>query len=402
VLPRGATYLAAPVVLGKNIGIKGKGLRFASQVIPLASFSGAALFNISGGAVIGGWSFYCYFKDFIVDESLVNSTAVPIIFRLHTAYSCTFEDVYVRSAVGKIFELTSCNDINIIRPRLFGFGTTQCTHGIHAVSASSVTITNPDLELMGVGIQQDTNCTVTVQGGYGERNTRGWLNNGNSSGSMTVTGGLWQGVNAGTIAAEARGGNCTVTGGRYTANGGSGLSVGLTGNKPINVHFTGVSGNITDAKNWATTNSNSDPTGVHRTVLRHYKTAIADNVAITIFRVVCPNSTANFGYVDVDIYAKLTNVGFSIWTARYRIAFAVASSAIQVTSVVEYAKVNANLSGNYALAVTVTAVNSIPNLDIQITCNSSGALGEGTESTIMAEATLVQTTDTGAVYLITQ
>jgi hypothetical protein len=402
VLPRAATYLAAPIKPGPNTTIRGKGLRFATQVIPLATFSGAALFDIDGAYVTGGYNFYVNLENFLIDCNNVATATLPVVVKMTAAYSCGVDNLYVKDGCGKIIAITTCNDIKLNKPRLFGKGITLATHGIHAVSGCSVTITDPDIEVCGIGILQSADSKVTVLGGYAERNTRAWYASGNTSGNMTVVGGLWQGINSGTIAADVIGANCLVLGGQYVANGGTGLTLNNAASKPVNAQFIGVSGDVSDQYNWATANKNADISGFHKTQIPNYKASVADNVATSIFRIVCPNATANYGYVDVDIYASLSGNRLSQWTGRYRIAFGVSGGAIVATSVTEYAKANINASGNYGLAVTVTAANSIPNLDIQITCNSSGALGEGSAASVMAEATLVQNTDAGAVYIITQ
>lgn len=401
-LPRAVTYLASPVKPGPNTTIRGKGMRFATQVVPIASFSGAALFDISGAHVTGGYNFYVNLEDFLIDCNLVATANLPLVVKMHTVYSCGMKNLYVKDGCGKIVEVTASNDVQINKPRFFGKGTTLCTHGIHAVSGSSVTVTEPDLEMIGTGLLQSADSKVTVLGGYAERNIRGWWAAGNTSGNMTVVGGNWEGVNSGTIAADVTGANCLVLGGRYTANGGAGLTLANAAGKPVNAQFIGVAGDVNDPYNWATTNKNADISGFHKTQIANFKSSVTDNVATSLFRVVCPNAATNFGYVDVDIYASLSGNRLSQWTGRYRIAFGVNSGAIIVTSITEYAKANINASGNYGLAVTVTAANAIPNLDIQITCNSSGALGEGVASSVMAEATLVQNTDSGAVYIVTQ
>lgn len=167
------------------------------------------------------------------------------------------------------------------------------------------------------------------------------------------------------------------------------------------MHLIGVNGDITDLKNWATTKNNADVSGAHKTVISSVK-QVADKTATTLFRVTVSNASANYGFVDVDIFAKLTGIGYSVWAGRYRIAFAVAGSAIQATSVTEYAKANADKSANYSLAVTVSAATSIPNLDIQITANSGGALGNGIAVDVIAEAMLWQGISTGAVYIQAQ
>ena len=399
--PKGSYKVTAPIIMGKNVTLIGDGLRFSTNIVPAATFSGAALFRIEGSLMIGGFAFYASFKNLCIDETNVTSTEVPIVFNLDTAYSCTFEDVYVRNGVGTIFKIEDCNDIKIIRPRIFGLSTSVCNFGIRAVAGSSVTVVDPDVELCAAGIAQETNCTVTVLGGYGERNTRAWYNNGSSSGSMTVVGGLWQGVNSGTIAAEAKGGNCTVIGGRYTANGGSGLSVGLSGTKPVNVNFVGVAGDITDAKNWATKNFKSDPSGVHKTNVLNYK-QVSDNTATTLFRVTVPNAAANWGTLKIKVSAKLTSSGFTGYYGEWVVAFSVASSAIQTGSPTEVATMAYANSANYSLAMSITGSASIPNLDIQVTANSGGALGNGDTVEIMAEAELIQALDTGAVYIAAQ
>ena len=400
-IPNGSYKITAPIIMGKNVMLVGNGLRFASTFVPAATFSGAALFQINGALMIGGFAFYSSFKNLTVDLVNVTATEVPITFNFDFAYSCTIEDVYVRQGVGTIISITGCNDIHIIRPRIFGFQTSDCDFGIRAVSDASVTITSPDLELCNVGISQETNCRVTVLGGYGERNVRAWKNSGSTAGSMTVIGGIWQGVNAGTIAAEALGGNCTVIGGRYDANGGNGLSVGLSGTKPANVQFLGVSGDITDPKNWATTKVVADTPGIHKTALTNYK-QVTDAVATSLVRVVCPNAAINWGTLKLRVSAKLTSTGFTGYVGTWNMAFGVSGAVIQTGALVESDAMAYANSPNYSLSIAMTAVNSIPNLDIQVTADSGGALGNGDTVEIMVEAELTQATNTGAVYMIIQ
>lgn len=399
ILPRVATYLASPKVVGANVNPIGQGANFASQIVPLASFSGTALFKIDGSLVTGGWAFRQHWQNLLINCTNVNATILPKLFYINSAYTIRFTEVYVHNGYGTAFEITNSNDIVFDRPHIFGAGAGPgvSVYGIRCLTGSSVTLIDPDVEVWQYGLSQEADAKVTVLGHYFERNLIGLYAQGNTNGFMTVHGGLAESPGASGEAFTVTGANCTVIGGKYVAAGGKGLNTNSMATKQPNVNFIGVTGDISDPKNWATTSLLADKSGFHKTQLTNVKT-LSDAVATTMYTITVPFTSSECGTFDLRLFATL--VGYSAWAGDYRIVFTNPDGTPRVSAVLETNKTNYNLSGNYGLAVTVTATVSAQTIIVQVSADTSGALGAGMNCTVQTEGVLKHNRDVGDIYVV--
>lgn len=397
----GTIYLASPKNFGANTRLIGKGRNFRSTISPLASFSGAYLFGIDGDNCTGGYAFRIRHEGFTINNSAITTKAqLPVTYLINSAYDIALRDVWIYSARGTGIQISLSNLVMIEDCSLYGItaSTLSAEYGIRILSSGSgggVKIINPDIEVWFYGIQQETNAKVDLINPYCERNITGWRSLGTSDGHLTVIGGQTYSPGVSGNAAVIQGPNTTVIGGVYKANGGGGLIVNATARQD-NVHLIGVSGDITDAKNYAI-KANAAPTNWYPSEITNYKTP-ADNVATTFFDVICPHVSSYFGVCEVTVNARDVS-GYSMWTAKYRFAFSNPDGTLRVTAVTEYGKANVNISANYGLAISCALSTSGTTISFEITGNTSGALGEGTAPRISASAEMVTWNSTGAVYI---
>lgn len=402
---KGSVYLKSPKIFGKNVGLMGDGRSFKSQIVPMASFVGSYLFGIDGDQCIGGFAFRLRFKGFTVNCSLVTKAILPKTFYINKAYDVGIE-IWVYEAVGVAFEIGASNLITFQDPCIYGANnsSTVTDHGIRVLSAGSggggggVKIINPDIENFNTGISATSNARVEVINPYLERNITGWRADTSTAGTFLVVGGQIESPGASGTAANLSGHNCTVVGGYYAANGGNGLFIDPA-SRPANAQLIGVSGDITDSRNYAIKTAPGQTGWYPSGVARNYKTP-ADAAVTTFFTIAVPAVVAHFGVCEVTVNARDLS-GYSLWTGKYRFAFSNADGTVRATDVVEFAKTNLNSSANYGLAITVAATIVGAAVAVQITGDTSGALGAGTAPRIAAEAQMVQWDSAGAVYITT-
>lgn len=401
----GTIYLTSPKLFGKNWTLQGKGRGFSSVIKPLASFSGSYLFGIDGDACIGGYAFRIRHKYFTIDNSLITTKArIAKTYYINKAYDIGFDDVWIYNYRGTAIEIGASNLVTITNPSIYGVSASAATaeYGIRVISAGSggggggVKIINPDIEVIYKGISQEADSRVEIINPYCERNIIGWQGIGTTSGSLTVVGGEIESPGASGVAATIAGDNVTVVGGIYKANGGTGLYVDPAARK-VNVQLIGVSGDISDSKNYAQ-KLVANSTNWYPSVVNNYKGATASGSATTFFNVICPFNTNYFGVCEVTVNAR-DNSGYSLWTAKYRFALSNPDGTLRVTAVTEYGKANVNISANYSLSLVCALSAAGTTVAFQITPTTGGAFGAGLASRISASAELVQWDSTGAVYI---
>lgn len=401
-LPRGAYKITSTIYVPSNVRIIGQGPAFACQFVPTAGFTGNNVFAIDGTQATGGYVFRSDLENLTLNLTSFPTGRVPIL--IQDAYSINFRNVFIYNARGAaVVRLTTSagelNHISFTDVRLHGESTANAVIGFDILAGKNVALWNCDVEVCGTGIKTSGSSSVGLHECYAERNLIGWDHQGGSSSRLTVVGGNYTSPSASGIAATVRGDNCTVIGGRYVATGGSGLRTTDATSKPTNLQLVGVGGDISDPKNWATTSRNTDVASLHKTVAPNRKN-VADNVATTLFTVTSTYVAGRGGSIDVDLFAQLNGIANSVYSARYRIAFALsATNTWEVSAVTEYAKANANTSANYGLTITVTTTTATDALSVKVTADSSGALGAGVSVDVCAEATLWQQQDNGGCYL---
>ena len=400
----GTIYLASPKKFGKNTRLAGKGRGFKSVFKPLASFSGSYLFSIDGDDCIGGYAFRIRHEGFTIDNSLIATKAqVAKTYVIDKAYDIALRDVWLYNVRGTGIEIGASNLVLLEDLSLYGAvaDPTNSEYGIRVLSAGSggggggVKIVNPDIEVWYKGISQEGGSRVEIINPYAERNIVGWIAAGTTAGSLTVVGGEIESPGASGTAANISGNNVTVLGGIYNANGGNGLYVD-TASRRANVKLIGVSGDISDARNYAYKEV-TDTTRWYPSKVRNQKT-VSDAVATTFYNIICPFVSSYFGVCEVTVNGRDSS-GYSLWTAKYRFAFSNPDGTLRATAVTEYGKANVNISGNYSLAVTCALSNSGTTISFQVTADAGGALGNGTSPIISTEAELVQWDSAGAVYI---
>lgn len=400
----GTVYLASPKKWGKNIRFVGQGRSFRSTIKPLASFAGSYLFAIDGDECIGGFAFRVRHEGFTIDNSLVAAKAdLPVTYLIDKAYDVKLSDVWIYNFRGTAVQISSSNLIVLENPCIYGASNSSADaeYGVRVLSAGSggggggVKIINPDIEVCYKGISQEGDSRVELLFPYCERNIIGWQAIGNTSGKMDVVGGQVESPSASGIAAYVAGPNVTVTGGTYKANGGSGLLVDPSTRRD-NIKIRGVSGDVTDARNYAE-KDNANTTRWYPSKVKNQKD-VSDNVATTFYTIECPSNSTYFGVCDVTLNAR-DNSGYSLWTAKYRFAFSNPDGTLRVTPVTEYGKASVNISGNYSLAITCALSAAGTTISFQITADSGGALGNGQSPRISTEAEMVQWDSAGLVYI---
>lgn len=396
-LPKGTYKVTAPLVIGKNLDVVGEGPNFAVQIAPAATFVGSALFKIDGALMIGGYAFRQRHRGYTVNCNNVTKAILPVVFRVASAYSITFTDVYVSNAQGTAFDIISGNDIVFERPKVYGVtaDTTVSEYGIR-VHAGSVTLIDPDVEVFYYGISAEGASKVSIVSPYAERNIVGIEHLTTTAGQLSIDGGLVASPGAAGVALRVKGHNLTVVGGRYDANGGSGITTAAAAARPENSWLVNVQGDVSDPKNWLQ-KTHKDTAGHYPSKVRNYKTP-ADAVATDFFTITCPSNAAYFGVCEVTVNARDVS-GYSLWTAKYRFAFSNCDGTLRATAVTEYGKANLNASGNYSLAITAATNIAGAALGFRLTCDAGGALGNGVAPRVAAEAELVQWDSAGAVYL---
>ena len=397
----GTIYIASIKKFGKNIRLVGQGRNFRSVIKPLASFSGATILSSDGDDCIGGYAFRIRHEGFTIDCS--NISTQKTIYNINKAYDIAFKDVWVYNFNGTAVLLTgtsssTTNDIVFDNVSLYGANNSSgnAAYGIRVLGyCNGVKIITPDIEVCNKGISvEGSGNKVTIVSPYMEQNITGWINTGDSTGSLTVIGGEIESPGASGVAANISGDNTTVIGGQYIANGGTGLYVDPTTRR--NTKLLGVIGDITDSKNYAWKQV-ADPTKWCPSTVTNYKTPTS-GAATTYYNLICPFNSAYFGVCEITVNARDAS-GYSLWTGRYRFAFTNPDGTLRATAVTEYGKSNVNISGNYALALTCALNPSGTTIAFQITATTTGALGAGIAPLISTSAELVQWDSTGPVYI---
>lgn len=400
----GTIYLKSPKLFGKNWTLQGKGRGFSSVIKPLASFTGSYLFGIDGTTCIGGYAFRLRHKGFTIDNSLITTKAqIPKTYYINSAYDIGLDDVWLYNVRGTGIEIGTSNLVVINNTSIYGVSAdaSHSEFGIRIISGGSgggaggVKIINPDIEVLFKGISQEAGSSVQIINPYCERNITGWQGIGTTSGNLTVVGGEVTSPGASGVAASIAGNNVTVVGGVYKANGGLGLNVD-TASRRANVKLIGVSGDISDSKNYAQ-KIVTDSTNWYPSVVTNYKTP-ASGSATTFFNIICPSNALYFGVCEVTLNARDTS-GYSLWTAKYRFAFSNPDATLRTTGVTEFGKSNVNISGNYSLSIVTGLSAAGTTIAFQVTPTTGGALGAGLACRVSASAEMVQWDSAGAVYI---
>lgn len=393
VLPRGGASLIGESELG-----------FWSAVIrPTADFSGDALFIADGDAEEGSWAFRNRLAGFMVWCDRVDATALPAVIRLNKAYTIFLERLWLQDVPGAGIHLTGNNYINISRLQIGGRDNATSTYGIRCENDDSdgggVFIDRSDIENFSVGVAQQENSRVTLQSSYLEGNGTGWLAAGDSDGQMTVLGGRIAGINSGTHCARIEGPNVTVVGGAYTPNGGGGITTNGAPERHSNVHVYGVPREVfAPYRNlYQTPDAGDTDQGWTEFAAVNTKT-LTSGAETPIFTVLCPykDPDTNGGFVEVDVFARLTNNPVVCVKATYTIVFA---SLTDTMAVDESQKVGFEATGNWSISLAGSASNSDGTITFSVTGTAGGAIGSSASVDMVAKARLMARNGDGTMYL---
>lgn len=130
----------------------------------------------------------------------------------------------------------------------------------------------------------------------------------------------------------------------------------------------------------------------------------ADAVATTFYRVSIPWVSSIAGTVELEVHARDTS-GWATHFATYRTTITNPNNTPIYSTLTEVGKSASSGSGNYGLSVTVAIVPGAAGsgyADIQITADTTGALGNGGAASIWTKAVLTSNDALGRVTIAAQ
>jgi hypothetical protein len=408
-VPAGVFFVSAPIYLprgGASI-IGTNELGFAQSVIkPLPGFTGAALFVVNGDTETGGWGFRNRLKNLLLWCSDVSSLALPNVISVNKAYTIYLEKIWFHDVPGSAIQLSANNHIHINKCLLGGRSNVSSPFGINALSDSAdnagggIFINDTDIENFQVGVDQKTNARVTLNNAYTEGCGIAWRGAGNASGKLDVIGGRFIGINASTICGSINGPNITVIGGSYTLNGGSGIRADASNTRHANVQVYGVpEGVFTRHRNMYQLNNKTDVAAGWVLSESIHKKTFEDAVAADLFTVVCPANAEHTGFLEVEVFARMSGNNSIVSRSKFTFTFSNTGSAV-FTPLIESEKSGTAGTGNWSLDITGAVVVSGGNVSLQLTCDTGGALGNARQTVVSAQARMVTPVATGGIYLI--
>lgn len=399
--PRGAYVFSSTLNIPANTHLIGEGVNFATALVPTASFTGSQAVKVDGTTATGGYAFRITIENITLNCTNFPSGRVPVL--LQDCYTIGLRNVYLYNGKGTALvqiksNATSVLDITLDSCHIFGANTTDAVVGVDIQTGSQVRLLNCDVENTATGVKISGSAKVALNSLYAERNIQGVDHQG-TAGSLTILSPHVLAPNAGSTCVTVRGDNCTIIGGRLDGNGGTnGIRTADATTRPQNFVAIGVNAEINDPKSWLPEPVNYDGTNWYTTLRRNYK-VVSDAVATTFYTITVPFTATHQAMFDMDVNAR-DNSGYTQWTAKYRFSCNNVDGTVRCTPVTEYAKATAAASGNYSLAITVAATVVGSTVQVQITGDSGGALGNGQSPRIATEAKLVQYSSDGSVYMV--
>lgn len=172
VLPRGAIYLARPISLERGVCLIGAGPNFSSQLVPLASFNGCSVIQVTGANVPGGWAFRCHISGVCINCRLLSNDAVRAAISIENAYSVRVRDSFIYHAPVDGIAVRDCNDVGIGDCHIFGRGRRNGGSGVRGENCNLLTLQSINVEDFQAGVTLGRRAITVAFAPFIERCTK--------------------------------------------------------------------------------------------------------------------------------------------------------------------------------------------------------------------------------------
>ena len=405
-VPSGSTYIRHGKIIGKGFDLVGAGKDFSSILNIVSTFIDDFILDINGNAMIGGFAFRQDHRNFQIDMTNMNGASMPAWYdvtamgsvRIISAYTIT-TDIRIRSGKGCGYYVDSFNDVTIIRPKAFGYGTgtTETLAGIYCPgnlagsTTNTLRVEHPDIEVYRYGIYTEGTVELDIYSHYLERNNTAMYLNHTGGGFVNIYGGDIREPSSSAVGINIMADNVNIFGGRAQSAGTPGpgnIFIDDIATIPHNVNVYGFIGDkITDTYNFINfvtpeTISGSTP-DLRVTEITKYDAAVVDNTATDFFTITQPIATARDGQfiLEVDV---VDNSGYASGRYVYEFSVTIGGAAIQLSSINSVYSRASSADANYALALTAAISLSGSVVTVALTSNQSGTNGEGTTARVKA------------------
>jgi hypothetical protein len=252
-VPQGQYMISGPITLTKQIHISGEGNGpYGSPAWDLknVSYSPAALFIDGSGA----YGYDIEITNFSINASSVSVANLPYVVDINEGADVYFRDFNITGAPATAVWVYDSQKIIFEACQNLGTGQLQNPTCGAAVTAdvnfgvdNDTVFSDCRTEDYNIGIAQFGYANVFLSNNFMLGNKTGWLAQGNSTGSLTSVGGVFQGSTTVQNAALVQGPNVNVFGGQYTNTAVTccGLTVVPTFT-PKNCYVYGASGQVYD------------------------------------------------------------------------------------------------------------------------------------------------------------